>query len=85
MGINLLALSERHTALFATKEKALADLLVLRRGAFSSYKHFKEIVFEDLRIEEDDIKTLNLELIQAIYDARPHSAIKYLIELRTRL
>lgn len=38
----------------ATKEKALSDLLVIRRGGFSSRKHFKETLFEDLRIEEED-------------------------------
>jgi hypothetical protein len=82
IGVTLVTFSEKQKALMATKEKALCDLLVLRRGAISSMKHFKEIVFEDLRIEEDDLNSLDLELLQAIYHARPHSAIQYLIEWR---
>ena len=82
IGVTLIKFSERQQALVATKEKALADLLVLRRGRFSSIKHFKEILFEDLRVEEEDIENLDLELLKAIHQARPHSAIHYLIQLR---
>jgi hypothetical protein len=82
IGVTLVTFSEKQKALMATKEKALCDLLVLRRGAISSMKHFNEIVFEDLRIEVDDLNSLDLELLQAIYHARPHSAIQYLIEWR---
>lgn len=84
VGVNLLKLSNKQEALVATKEKALTDLLVLRRGGFSSRKHFKEILFEDLRVEEYDIDSLDLELLNAIYQARPHSAIKYLIQCREK-
>lgn len=80
VGVTLIKLSDKQQALMATKEKALADLLVLRRGSFSSKKHFKETLFEDLRIEEEDLDNLNLELLKEIYLARPHSAIKYLIQ-----
>ncbi len=83
IGITLIKFSEHSQALVATKEKALTDLLVLRRGRFSSKKHFCETLFEDLRIEEDDIETLNLELLREIYQARPHSAVKYLIQIRS--
>lgn len=82
VGITLIPFTERQQALVATKEKALSDLLVLRRGKFSSLKHFKETVFEDLRIEEEDIENLDLELLKLIHAARPHSAINYLIKLR---
>jgi hypothetical protein len=81
-GINLIKFSDTQQALIATKEKALADLLILRRGAFSSKKHFKEILLEDLRVEEEDLERLDLELLKTIYQARPHSAIKYLIQCR---
>ncbi len=81
-GVNLIRFSDTQQALVATKEKALADLLTLRRGAFFSKKHFKEILFEDLRIEEETLESLDLELLKAIYLARPHSAIKYLIQCR---
>ncbi len=82
IGVTLIKFSDQQQALIATKEKALTDLLVLRRGAFSSKKHFKETLFEDLRIEEEDISKLDLDLLKAIYLAKPHSAINYLIQYR---
>ena len=82
VGVTLLKFSDSRQALIAMKEKALADLLVARRGAFSSKKHFKEIVFEDLRIEEEDFYSLDLPLLREIHQARPHSAIQYLIQCR---
>lgn len=82
VGITTIKFSEQQHALFATKEKALVDLLLLRRGRFSSKKHLKETLFEDLRIEEDDFNALNLDLLKSIYHARPHSAIKYLIKCK---
>ncbi len=81
-GVTLVTFSETQHALMATKEKAIADLLVLRRGRFTSKKHFQETLFEDLRIEEEDVKTLDLEALHAIYNVRPHTAIKHLIECR---
>ncbi len=83
VGVILVQFSKNQQALFATKEKALTDLLILRRGRCSSKKQFKETVFEDLRIEEEDLDSLNLELLNAIYQAQPHSAIKYLIQCKT--
>lgn len=80
VGVTLIKFSDNQQALVATKEKALSDLLVLRRGSFSSLKHFKETLFEDLRVEDEDLFSLNLELLQEIYEARPHSAIQYLIK-----
>lgn len=78
VGVTLKKISDSQQALIATKEKALVDLLILRRGMFSSMKHFEETLYEDLRIE--DLSELNLELLQEIYQAKPHSAIKYLIQ-----
>lgn len=80
VGISYVRFSERQQALIASKEKALIDLLVLRRGSFKSVKHLKETLFEDLRVEEEDINTLNFEHIEEIYAAYPHSATKYLLQ-----
>lgn len=84
-GAEILTLSDKQQVLIASKEKALIDLLVVRRGFFSSKKHFKETLFEDLRVEEEDFAKFNLELLKAIYEAHPHSASKYLIEVREKL
>jgi hypothetical protein len=82
VGVTLVQFSDTQKALIATKEKALADLLVLRRGSFSSKRQFQETLFEDLRVEQEDLESLDLSLLEAIYDARPHSAIQYLIQCR---
>jgi hypothetical protein len=84
VGVTLISFSDTQKALVATKEKALTDLLVLRRGRFSSHRHFKEVLFDDLRVEEEDIQGLNLELLKEIYQSRPHSAVHYLIQTREK-
>ena len=80
-GITLIQFSEVQQALMATKEKALIDLLVLRRGRFSSKKHFQEILFEDLRVEKEDLEKFDRSLLQEIHKMRPHSAVNYLIQV----
>lgn len=82
IGVTLTTLSPIQHALMATKEKALADLLVVRRGRFFSKRHLQETLFEDLRIDKDLFGNFDFEQLQAIYAARPHSAIKYLIQCR---
>lgn len=81
VGGTIIQCSETSQALIATKEKALIDLLMMRRGRFTSMKHFKETLFDDLRVEETDVAALNHEHIKEIYEAKIHSAIKYLVEL----
>jgi len=79
-GSTYVKFSETAQALIATKEKALVDLLVMRRGLFKSMKHFRETLFDDLRVEEEDIADLNQGQLKELYKARPHSAIKFLME-----
>lgn len=83
IGVTLTKISDRQQALMATKEKALCDLLVLRRGAFTSKKQFHEALYDDLRIEEDDVGSLDLAMLKSIYQAHPHSAIGYLIQCKS--
>ena len=85
VGMTLVRFSEKQQALVSTKEKALIDLLCVRRGYFQSSKHFKETLFDDLRVEEDDLKRLDLTSVKSIYEAYPHSAPKYLIQLMENL
>lgn len=80
IGVCLVQFSDRQTALVATKEKALVDLLVVRRGFFCSKKQFRETLFDDLRVEEEDLASLNRDVLKEIYQARPHSALQYLME-----
>lgn len=72
-------------ALIASREKALADLLRLRRGRVRSQKEIEAILLEDLRIEEEDLKELNLSGLEKIYTSSPHSAVMHLITYLKRL
>jgi hypothetical protein len=81
VGITRLVVSEYQSALIATPEKAIIDLLVLRRGKVTSVKELKEILFEDFRFVESDMSQLNLDLIRRIQNAHPHSSTMNLIKL----
>jgi hypothetical protein len=83
-GMTLVRFSEVQQALMATKEKALVDLLTIRRGSFASLKHLKITLFDDLRIEEGDLEALDHAHLAEIHRAHPHSASHYLIQLITK-
>ncbi len=83
VGVTLISFSDKQRALVATKEKALVDLLIVRRGAISSKKQLSETLFDDLRVEEDDVRRLSLDGLHEIYTARSHSAIRYLLAYRS--
>lgn len=80
IGVEQVTFSEYQNALVATKEKALADTLVLRRGRSSSLTEMEETLFEDLRIEPEDIKTFDTAILEELEEANPHSAVKHLIK-----
>ena len=84
-GMTLARFSDVQQALIATKEKALSDLLLVRRGSFTSLKQLKETLFEDLRVEEEDMKTFDRSHVAEIHHAHPHSASKYLLQLITKI
>jgi hypothetical protein len=72
-------LSDYQSYLIATPEKALVDLLILRRGQVSKSSELQSVLFDDLRIEEEDVQKLNLPLLKKINAAYPHSTITHLI------
>jgi hypothetical protein len=78
VGITTRTYGENENPFMATREKALCDMLTIRRGKITSEKHLEEILLEDLRIEEEDLLQLDLEKIQEIYQAHPHSAVYFL-------
>src|SRR5262245_48006349 len=49
-------ISEYQSYLIATPEKALVDQLVIRRGQVSTILELEQILFEDFRIEEEDLQ-----------------------------
>lgn len=78
VGITIQSFSENENPLIATPEKALSDLLTIRRGKLTSRQQVEQILLEDLRIEEADLYALDVRQIQIIYEAYPHSAIHFL-------
>lgn len=78
-GITQVDFGNQQKGLIATKEKALADLVVLRRRRCTSLKQMQEILFEDLRIEGEDLLQFDLERLQKFQATKPHSAVHYLI------
>lgn len=64
--------------LMATPEKALYDILTLRRGKVKSVKEIREILTEDLRIDEEELHKLNKDKISEFLKIAPHSAIFFL-------
>jgi hypothetical protein len=78
VGVTTRSFSEYENPLIATPEKALTDLLTIRRGKVTSMHQIEQILLEDLRIEEEDLYTFDLKLIGNIQEASPHSAIYFL-------
>ncbi len=74
-------ISEYQSYLMASPEKALIDLLIVRRGQVSTIVELKEILFDDFRIEEDDLQKLNLSVMKKINDSYRHSTITHLIRM----
>lgn len=78
IGVTTRAFSSYEHPLIATPEKALTDTLTIRRGKVTSMRQIEQILLEDLRIEEEDLKTLDIEQISQIQEEGPHSAIYFL-------
>lgn len=78
VGVTTMSFSDNDRALIATPEKALTDMLTIRRGKVTSIEQINQILLEDLRIEEEDLLALDFKLISKIQETAPHSAIHFL-------
>ncbi len=58
-GVTLHKLDDRHSILIATKEKALSDVLYFS-DKMTDRSQVEKYLFENLRLEEKDIRSLNL-------------------------
>lgn len=81
VGIVRHQVSEYQSYLMATREKALVDLLIVRRGQVATISELEEILFEDFRIEEEDLQKIDQGKLLEINQAHPHSTITHLINL----
>ena len=66
IGFTLVPLTNDSSALIATPEKALADLLYIRKPEIQTVSELKELLFEDLRLDESKILSLNIQMLKSI-------------------
>lgn len=81
-GIKSIQLSERQHVLIASPEKALCDKVVLTSGIIlRSIKQVREFLLEDLRMDEEILRTLDTSLMQSwVDDAPKKSSLEILIK-----
>lgn len=84
IGILRQQVSDYQSYLIATREKALVDVLVIRRGQILKVSELEVVLFEDFRMEQEDLQSLNLPLLKEINNAYPHSTITHLINFLLR-
>lgn len=84
-GVLLVEVQKNKFAQIASKEKALADYLRVRRGRFSSICSMQETLFEDMRIDEEDLEGFDLSIIEELINKSLHSSLIYLKKLLKKI
>lgn len=81
-GIQQVELAPQQMALIASREKALCDKIVLTPGVLlRSISQTRDFLFDDLRIDEQELNELSIPTIQSwIEDAPKKSSLKILIK-----
>ncbi|CAM3319290.1 type IV toxin-antitoxin system AbiEi family antitoxin domain-containing protein [Zobellia roscoffensis] len=81
-GIKSIAYSPKQTVLVASPEKALCDKIVLTSKIYlRSIKQTREFLMEDLRMDSEQLKTLDTKVIELwIKNAPKKSSLKMLIK-----
>lgn len=79
IGIKIITENE-YTYMIATPEKALCDLLYKKEPVYS-VKQLKELLFDDLRIDEDEFSKLNKKDIISICDYYKKKNLNFLKDL----
>lgn len=60
-GIKQVTLKEKQVAMIASPEKAICDKIIITQGLFlRSTKQVKEFLVEDMRMDEDNLRKLNV-------------------------
>lgn len=77
VGVTTKKVTEYENPLIATPEKALIDMLIIRRGKMTSLKELEQVLLEDLRIEESDLLAFDMKQVSKIVQAFPHSAARF--------
>ena len=80
-GIRSVRLTEQQTALIASPEKAVCDKIVLTTGVIlRSISQTMDFLMEDLRIDEEQLQTLDVSAIETwVEDAPKRSSLQMLV------
>ena len=81
-GIKSVSLTQRQVALIASPEKAVCDKIIQTSGVLlRSTKQAKEFLLDDLRIDEESLRQLNIKAMTSwIEDAPKKSSIAMLVK-----
>lgn len=81
-GLKSVRITEYQTAMIASREKALCDKIILTSGVqLRSVQQTLDFLLEDLRIDEDQLSTLDLPVIHSwIEDAPKKSSLSMLLK-----
>jgi predicted transcriptional regulator of viral defense system len=80
VGVTQIEVAPYQSAIIATPEKALTDLLAIRRGKCHSIAEMDRLLIDDLRLDSDQIRELDRTRLVKIHHARTHSATEYLLK-----
>lgn len=86
-GIESIQLSPKQTALIASREKAVCDKVILTSGiTLRSTRQTKDFLLEDLRMDENILRTLDTTVIRSwLNDAPKKSSLEILIKTLNEL
>jgi hypothetical protein len=80
ISFNLVQVRDNATALIASAEKALADLLYLRKIHVETLQELKELLFDDLRLDEALVDQMKIETFRELLKVGGTSTLKLLID-----
>ncbi len=78
-GFTLIQVADYGSALIATPEKAINDLLYIRDSKISSNSDLEALLFEDLRMDQQSVARLKIGILQEILKAGGSPVLSYLI------
>lgn len=80
VGFNLIAVRNNETALMATAEKALADLLYFREYHPETRNELADLLFDNLRLDETLVRRMRIGVFNEILKAGGSREVKLIIE-----
>jgi hypothetical protein len=80
VGFNLVVVRNNETALLATPEKALADLVYFRDDHPETLKELVDLLFDDLRLDEAIVSRMRIGIFNEILKAGGSPVITLIIE-----